>query len=72
MCEDGMFLISCIFEAKRVSYSKIDIYRYVKRDNSITTKKSKEHLLKMIDGFWFAINYINEYYKKAVEKNYSN
>lgn len=70
MCEDGMFLIASIFSAQRVSYNKVDIYRYVKRNNSTTTKKSQQHLLKIIDDFIFAINYINKYYKKAIDKKY--
>lgn len=69
-CEDGMFLIASIFEAKRVAYSKVDVYRYVVRPNSTTTQKSKEHLLKMVDDFLFAIHYINEYYTKAIEGGY--
>ena len=69
-CEDGMFLISCIFAAKRVSKCNTDIYRYVVRKNSTTTKKSKEHLIKMIDDFMYAINYINDFYKIAVKNNY--
>lgn len=70
-CEDGMFLISSIFEAERVAYSKVDIYRYVMRSNSTTTQKNKDHLLKMVDDFMFAINYINDYYNKAINHNYS-
>lgn len=70
MCEDGMFLISSIFKAKRVSYSKIDIYRYVIRSNSITTRKTKNHLINVINDFIFAIKHINKYYNKAVEENY--
>ena len=71
-CEDGMFLISSIFEAKRVSYSKVDVYRYVMRSNSTTSQKSKEHLIKMVDDFMFAIDYINNYYNKAIKNNYSS
>lgn len=69
-CEDGMFLISSIFEAKRVAYSNVDVYRYVMRSNSTTTQKKKEHLIKMVDDFMFAIDYINNYYKKAINQNY--
>ena len=71
-CEDGMFLISSIFEAKKVAYCKVDVYRYVNRPNSTTTQKSKKHLFKMIDDFMFAIGYINEYYEKAIKNEYSN
>lgn len=71
-CEDGMFLISCIFEARRVSHCNVDVYRYVMRSNSITSKKSKDHLFKMIDDFIFAINYINGYCNKAIENKFSN
>lgn len=70
-CEDGMFLISSLFEADRVSYYNADVYRYVVRSNSTTTTKSKEHSLKMIDDFVFAIDYINDYYKKAIKEQYS-
>ena len=70
-CEDGMFLISSIFNAKKVSYYHADIYRYVIRSNSTTTKKSKHHLIKMIDDFMYAIDYINNYYKKALKNGYS-
>lgn len=70
-CEDGMFLISCIFAAKRVSYCKVDVYRYVVRPNSTTTKKPKEHLTKMIDDFMYAIDYINKYYEEALIRGYS-
>ena len=70
-CEDGMFLISSIFNAKRVSHYNVDVYRYVIRSNSTTTKRSKEHLIKIIDDFMYAINFINEYYKKAIEMGYS-
>ena len=69
-CEDGMFLIACIFEAKSVSKCNTDIYRYVVRQNSTTTQKSREHLIKMIDDFMYAINYINDFYKTAVKNNY--
>lgn len=69
-CEDGMFLISCIFKAKRVSYSKVDIYRYVIRANSTITKRNNEHLEKIIEDFVYAIEYINQYYKEAKKKDY--
>lgn len=69
-CEDGMFLISCIFSAVKVSYCNVDIYRYVIRDNSTTTNKSKEHILKTIEDFMFAIEYIDSYYKDAIDRSY--
>ena len=70
-CEDGMFLIDCIFKAQRVSYCKIDVYRYVIRENSTTTKKDKKHLLKVIEDFMYTIEYMNNYYLEAIEKEYS-
>ena len=66
-----MFLISCIFNAKRVSHCDVDVYRYVDRDDSTISKKSKEHLIKMIDDFAFAIGYINEYYERALKAELS-
>lgn len=69
-CEDGMFLIKCIFNSKRVSYINVDIYRYVIRELSVTTKKTKDHLNKVIDDFMYAIIYINNYYLKAVNEKY--
>lgn len=69
-CEDGMFLVNCVFEAKRVAYCNVDIYRYVIRSSSTTTNKSKDHLLKIIEDFMFAIEYIDNYYKIAIDKKY--
>lgn len=71
LCEDGMFLVSTIFNAKKVAYTHTDVYRYVVRENSTTSKKSKEHLYKMIEDFLFAIDYINKYYKYAIDNKYS-
>ena len=42
------------------------------RSNSTTSQKSKEHLIKMVDDFMFVIDYINNYYNKAIKNNYSS
>lgn len=70
-CEDGMFLISCIFKARRVAHCDVDIYRYVCRNNSTVSIRDKKHLAKIIDDFLYAIEYINEYYEEAIREDLS-
>lgn len=69
-CEDGMFLIDCIFVAKKVLLLEKHIYNYVRREQSTTTKKDNEHKLKMIYDYLFAVKHLDEYYKKAANKGY--
>lgn len=71
LCEDGMFLVSSIFKAQRVSHCGVDVYRYVTRQNSITSKKTPEHLCKVIDDFLYAIEYINRYYEDSIKQGLS-
>lgn len=68
-CEDGMFLVDCIYRAERVAHCSVDIYRYVCRKSSTVSIRNKKHVSKMIDDFLYAIEYINEYYKNAVINN---
>lgn len=60
-CEDGMFLIDCILQAQRCMYYNMDIYRYVKRENSTMTQKDKKHQRKIINDFLFTVEYLNRH-----------
>lgn len=60
-CEDGMFVIQSTCWADSITYRHVDVYRYVKRNNSIVTNTDQQHALKMIDDFVYAIEYINEF-----------
>ena len=71
-CEDGMFLITALINAKRVSYIRVDFYRYVYRKNSTTTKKNKKHNIKMIEDFMHTILYLNALYNKDLKENNIN
>jgi len=44
---------------------KLNIYRYFKNPNSTTTRKTREHILKMIDNFKFVILKYNSIIQKA-------
>jgi glycosyltransferase involved in cell wall biosynthesis len=49
--EDAIFTSSLIAKSKRIAKSSLDFYRYVVRPNSIMSKRSKEHNLKMIRDY---------------------
>ena len=68
MCEDGMFTLSALMCASSVSKYDIDYYRYVVRENSITTSRSLEHLKKTVDDFSYAISYINRLINQEIEE----
>lgn len=59
ICEDGMFTLTSLTLAKRVSKCNVDYYRYIQRPNSITTRKELKHIQKTADDFAYAIAYIN-------------
>ena len=55
-----MFTLTAISLASRVAKYNIDYYRYVVRENSITTNTSLKHLRKTVDDFAYATSYIND------------
>lgn len=57
--------------ADRITYRHSDVYRYVKRKNSIVTKNDKQHMLKMIEDFIYAIEYINQFALDTLENENS-
>lgn len=84
ICEDGMFMVTSLTLAQRVSKCNVDYYRYIQRPNSITTRKDLKHMQKTADDFAYAIEYINnviisekqaygntEYVKKLVQRRNS-
>lgn len=48
--EDYTFSMAVFANSQRIANSSLDVYRYVKRPDSITTKHSKQHSLKVIDS----------------------
>lgn len=84
ICEDGMFTLTSLTLAQRVSKCNVDYYRYIQRPNSITTRKELKHIQKTADDFAYAIAYINniiisekqacgntEYVKKLIQRRNS-
>lgn len=59
ICEDGMFTLTSLTLAQRVSKCNVDYYRYIQRPNSITTRKELKHIQKTADDFAYAVAYIN-------------
>ena len=71
-CEDGMFTVLCTNKAQRVMYRHTDVYRYVIRENSTVTKKTKEHQRKVIADFYYAIEYIDSIINQEQLSNEKN
>lgn len=65
MIEDGIFTAELLLHCKRATFMKLNIYRYFKNPNSTTTRKTREHILKMIDNFKFVILKYNSILQKA-------
>lgn len=65
MIEDGIFTAELLLHCKRAVFMKLNIYRYFKNPNSTTTRKTREHILKMIDNFKFVILKYNSIIQKA-------
>lgn len=51
MLEDGIYTAELFSKAKRMSYTPIDIYRYVQHNSSIMHNKSEAHYNKLIEDF---------------------
>lgn len=48
--EDTNFVASLLTHSKRIGNSSLDVYRYVSRSGSITNKRTKKHLLELVDS----------------------
>lgn len=66
--EDGMFSVLSTSKADKVMYCHADVYRNVKRENSIVTRQDDAHLRKMVDDFAYAV----EYFTRFVEEEESH
>jgi len=79
--EDGMFTMELLMNVQKVSHMNIICYYYICRSGSTTTKREKEHLLKMIDDYLFVYHYMvklidtnksllsTEAYKRCTERS---
>lgn len=59
LCEDGMFTLTAFINAKSIVKIEKDVYFYVTRENSTTTTINPERIKKIISGFVFAIDYLD-------------
>lgn len=69
MAEDGIFTTEVLLNCKRAAFLPIKIYRYFVNPNSITNKNNREHILKLIEDFKFAIVKFSTLISLAKEKN---
>lgn len=53
--EDSIFTASVLLKANRISKVNFDIHRFVHVENSATTNRNPNHLLKFIDDLFYAI-----------------
>lgn len=68
MAEDGQFTTELLLNCNKAAYIEADVYRYFKNSNSITTKKTKDHLNKLTEDFQFAIRKFETLISLAKEK----
>jgi glycosyltransferase involved in cell wall biosynthesis len=72
MIEDGIFTAELLLNCERVSFFKLKIYKYFLNTNSTTSRKSREHIIKLIDNFKFVIIKFNDIIKYGLEIGASN
>lgn len=65
LCEDGIFTLTALLNAKRIARIDSNVYYYAIRPNSTTTTTNAERMNKIIDGFEYAV----EYFNKTIEQN---
>jgi glycosyltransferase involved in cell wall biosynthesis len=66
-CEDGMFSLSAIANARRVARLPRQIYGYVLNPNSNMSSKSASHQRKMLEGFLYAVDYFDRFIKDTCQ-----
>lgn len=56
--EDGIFTMELLMRTNRIAHIAITCYNYIIRPGSTTQKRTREHMLKMIDDYLFVYHYM--------------
>lgn len=75
LCEDGMFTLTALLNAKSLVHVDSVVYFYATRPNSTTSTINPERRRKIVEGFKYAINYFNkmiDVHKTRIDKGQSS
>ena len=67
--QDSIFTASLLPKTRKIAKVNFDIHRFVKVENSATTNKSPQHILKFIDDLVYAIEQFDAIIKKFDKSN---
>lgn len=70
--QDSYFTPTLISKAQRIARVDYDVYRYRKSMNSITRKKSMEHVKTHMEDMCFAIHKLDELKKELINRSVTN
>lgn len=70
--QDSFFTPTLISKAQKIAYVDYDVYRYRQSINSVTRKKSIEHVKTHMEDMRFAIHKLNELKKDLINKDHNN
>ena len=66
--EDGIFTMELLMRTKRIAHVAITAYNYIIRTGSTTKKRTREHMLKMIDDYLFVYHYMQNLISQNEER----
>lgn len=64
LCEDGMFTLTALLNARSIAQIDSDVYYYVMRPNSTTSTTDPKRRNQIIEGFCYAVDYFEKMLKE--------